>query len=171
MALQWGETRELYDGTPVAACALLLNRRQSEIWKQIIRDLRTVMSCRYQTELCCCGIQLSTTSCKMHLEQSLKQNYSCSHQRQISHPGTNWNSFEGLWPSSSQYSINQIEDIVSSIWLILYIGYPKRERYCINRLCFEMARQILIELNWLDERGIIQWYLFCKFNICWALLS
>jgi hypothetical protein len=42
---------------------------------------------------------------------------------------------------------------VNSIWKHSVFAYPKGERYCFNRFCFEMVRQIklLIELSWQPE--------------------
>jgi hypothetical protein len=42
---------------------------------------------------------------------------------------------------------------VNSIWKHSVFAYHKRERYCFNRFCFEMARQITlsIELSWQPE--------------------
>jgi hypothetical protein len=52
-----------------------------------------------------------------------------------------------LWRSCSKwYTVN-------SIWKHVVFAYPKRERYCFNRFCFEIALQITlsIELSWLPE--------------------
>jgi hypothetical protein len=48
-----------------------------------------------------------------------------------------------IWPSSTKWYT------VKSIWKYIVFAYPKRERYCFSRYCFEMARQITlsIELN------------------------
>jgi hypothetical protein len=49
---------------------------------------------------------------------------------------------------------------VNTIWKHSVFAYPKREHYCFNRFCFEMARQITLstELSWqpeqVDERYI-----------------
>jgi hypothetical protein len=39
---------------------------------------------------------------------------------------------------------------VNYIWKHNVFAYPKREHYCFNRFCFEMARQITLstELSW-----------------------
>jgi hypothetical protein len=52
------------------------------------------------------------------------------------------------------YGVHLPNDTLSnSIWKHSVFAYRKRERYCFNRFCFEMARQITlsIELNWQPE--------------------